>query len=134
MRRFVFISLAACLLMTACKEDTIPVVSLQVLPAELVYAEDSVDLICLVGTVSCSGNPAMAPALQEYGFCINDYTYYPVELSDELQTPIERYDTFRYVLPVRYDQTLYVHAYAINPYGIIRSQTRAVIMTQLDPR
>lgn len=162
-----------CLLMVACKEDPIPVVTMEVLPAELVAAGDSMqfdttryqiielirdtitpdsividtlridtfsldtfwmDTICLVGTMSCFGKPAAAPALQEYGFCINDYIYLPIDLTDEQQTPIQVYDTFYYVLPVRYDYTIYVHTYAINPTGMVRSETRAVIMPKLDPR
>lgn len=172
MRKIGFFILCS-LLLVACKEDPIPVVKMEVLPAELVYSGETMefdttwyqqieiirdtitpdsivvdtlridtfaldtfwtDIICLVGTMSCVGNPAVAPALQEYGFCINDYMYYPLESTDAKQTPIQEYDTFYYVMPMRYDSTFYVHTYAVNPSGTIRSATRAVIMTKLDPR
>jgi len=165
--------LIGCLLLAACKQDPIPVVKMEVLPAELVFSGDSMqfdttryqiieivrdtvtpdsividtlridtfsldtfwmDTVRLVGTMTCVGKPAVAPALQEYGFCINDYVYYPVAETEAKETPIEQYDTFRYVMPVRYNHTFYVRTYALNPSGIIRSESRAVIMPKLDPR
>ena len=162
-----------CLILVGCKEEPIPTVTMQILPAELVYAGDSMqfdttryemieilrdtitpdsivldtlridtfsldtfwmDTIRLVGTMTCNGNPEVGPAIQEYGFCIGDLTYYPVEKSEAKETPIQVFDTFRYVLPIRYDRTVYVRSYAINPFGIIRSESRAVIVPKLDPR
>lgn len=165
--------LICCLMLVACKQEPIPVVNMEILPAELVCSGDSMqfdttwyqivdiirdtvtpdsividtlktdtfsldtfwmDTIRLVGAMTCVGKPAVAPALHEYGFLINDRIYYPVAQSEANETPIEVYDTFRYVMPVRYDSTFYVRSYALNPTGLIRSESRAVIMTKLDSR
>ena len=115
-----------CLVLFSCKQETIPVVSVTTLPAELVglgkdtlfdsipyqieqitldtITPDSivsdtlvidtfrvdtfyVDTIRLCANIAYEGNEPFGPALQEYGFCINENIDYPIYQSDDLQTP-----------------------------------------------
>ena len=162
-----------CLLLLSCKEEPIPVVTAQMLPAELAYqgpdtlfdtipyqitdiirdtiTPDSIridtlitdtfrldtfylDSVRLLGTLSYEGNKPYGPALHEYGFCVGDRIYYPVATSSDLQTPVAVYDTFTYVLPVRNTDVFYVHVYAVNPFGIVRSPVQKIVISDFDPR
>lgn len=87
------------------------------------------DTICLYGSIAYAGKATIGPTVNEYGFCINDYLQFPIWW-DLLSNP----DTFAYVMPVRYDDKMYIHAYAINPFGIVRSQTIYLRMSDLDNR
>ena len=92
------------------------------------------DTICLFGAISYAGDALTGPALNEVGFCVDDYVYYIVYESLEPETPAFVYDTFAYILPVRYDEKMYVHSYAINPFGTVRSKTIHVRMSDFDER
>ena len=165
------IPLICCLVLLSCKEEPIPVVSMQILPEELAHlgadtlfdtipyqivniTRDTVtldsilvdtlridtfrldtfylDSVRLRGVVSYEGDKPYGPALQEYGFCLDDQVRYPVSQSEESRTPVNAYDTFAYVLQVRNTAEFYVYAYAINPFGTVRSATRKVSVAALD--
>lgn len=175
-----FICLSAVMLFFSCKEDPIPVVKMEALPAELVglskdtifdtlpytytrytvdtihYMVDTVmldsivrdtleidtfsvdtffmDTVCIYGVVSCVSGFEYGPALQEYGFVLDDTIMLPMTLNLDNETPYYEYDTFAYVLPIRYDAKMYYFTYALNPSGFIRSGTRAVVMSYFDDR
>ena len=168
------------MLLVGCKEDPIPVVKVEALPAELVglgydtifdtlpytytrytvdtihYVVDTVmldsivrdtleidtfsvdtffmDTVCLYGAVSCATDFVYGPALQQYGFVLNDTILVPMTINWDNETPVYEYDTFALVLPVRYDAKVYYYTYALNPSGIIRSGSRAVVMSHFDER
>lgn len=92
------------------------------------------DSVRFTGTLSYEGNKPYGPALHEYGFCVGDRVYYPVATSSDLQTPVAVYDTFTYALQVRNTDAFYVHVYAVNPFGIIRSAVQKVTVSNFDPR
>lgn len=92
------------------------------------------DTICLVGAIQYEGNALIGPALNEVGFCINDLLYLPVYEALEPETPVFIYDTFAYILPVRYDAQMYIHSYAVNPFGTVRSKSIHLRMSEFDER
>ena len=166
------IPIMLCLILLSCREETIPVVSVTTLPAELVGLGDTifdtvpylyeeikrtvvppdsivfdtiridtfyvdtffVDTIRLCGTVSYEGDEPYGPALQEYGFCVNEHIYYSVSQTTELKTPADSYGAFSYVMEVRNTDRFYVHAYVINPFGQIRGATRLESVSDFDSR
>ena len=162
-----------CLVLFSCKQETIPVVSVTTLPAELVglgkdtlfdsipyqieqialdtITPDSivsdtlvidtfrvdtfyVDTIRLCANIAYEGNEPFGPALQEYGFCINENIDYPIYQSDDLQTPDSIYGDFSYVMTARNTESFLVHAYAINPSGLIRGMQRRIRLSDFDTR
>lgn len=165
--------LILCLMLISCKQETIPVVTATVLPAELVYkgedplfdtipyqivdiirdtiTQDSIvvdtlitdtfsldtfylDLMCLYGVLSYEGEEPYGPALQEYGFCVDDTVWLPLDLNLDQRTPKLVYDTFAYVLEARNTDVFYVYTYAINPFGFVRSTSRKVTVADFDKR
>lgn len=160
-------------MLLACKKDPIPVVTVNLLPAELAYHSDDtlfdtipyqiieilrdtispdsievdtlktdtfrldtffVDSVRLKAAISYEGDQPFGPALQEYGFCLNEHQYLPIAKTEEPKTPASTYDTFSCVIPARHNYMFYVHAYAINPFGEVRSETKQVNLSTLDPR
>ena len=167
------IPLILCMMMLSCKQETIPVVTATVLPAELAYlgpdtlfdtipyqiidiirdtiTPDSIridtltidtftldtfylDWVTLYGVLSYEGSEPFGPALHEYGFCVDDSIWLPLDETVDQRTPAYVYDTFAYVLPVRNTDVFYVYTYAVNPFGFIRSSSRRVIVADFDPR
>jgi len=92
------------------------------------------DLVCLYGALSYEGSEPFGPALHEYGFCIDDSVWLPMDETLDLRTPEMVYDTFAYVLEVRNTDVFYVYTYAVNPYGFVRSLSRKVTVADFDPR
>ena len=141
-----------CLVLFSCKQETIPVVSVTTLPAELVgLGKDTlfdsipyqieqivdtfyVDTIRLCANIAYEGNEPFGPALQEYGFCINENIDYPIYQSDDLQTSDSIYGDFTYVMTARNTESFLVHAYAINPSGLIRGMQRRIRLSDFDTR
>lgn len=167
------IPILLCLVLLGCKQETIPIVSVNTLPTELVglgkdtlydfipYQIDSIvldtitpdsivsdtmvidtfyvdtffiDTIRLCGNISYEGGKPYGPALQEYGFCINESVTYPMYMSDDFQTPDSVYGAFSFVLTARNDEEFLVHAYAVNPVGILRGLQRRVRLSDFDTR
>ena len=177
------IPLILCLLFLSCREETLPTVTVDIQPEELVglcadttfdtipyqyplilrdtFYVDSllpdslvidyiefdtlyidtisidtffIDTIRLRGSVQYIGDKPYGPTLKECGFCVN----YAVNLiaweSTEQKTPAEQYGAFSYVLPIRNIDTIYVFSYAANPFGVVRSQTREIRVTDYDKR
>ena len=177
-----------CLLFFACKDEPIPVVSVEMLPSELVYLSpdtvfdtirysfdrilrdtlryDSIhvdstsvdtlhielvqvdtllidtfyvdtffiDTVRLNAHIAYNGDKPFAPALHELGFCTNDSTRFIVAQSNDQATDSSRYGNFSYLLPVRNTDTLFVYAYARNPFGEIRSSWASLLVPALDNR
>lgn len=167
------IPILLCLMLFSCKQETIPIVTVNTLPAELVgLGQDTlydsipfqiekivfdtimpdsivadtflidtfhvnpffVDTIRLCANISYAGNEPFGPALQEYGFCINENIDYPIYQSDDLQTPDSIYGDFTYVMTARNTESFLVHAYAINPSGQVRGMQRRVRLSDFDTR
>lgn len=93
-----------------------------------------IDTIRLCGFVQYAGDKEYGPALIECGFCANGTITYTATLSYDQKTAAEDYGYFSYVLPVRNTDIFYVYAYAQNPFGIVRSQTREVRISNHDSR
>lgn len=158
MKKTILVILSVFLLI-ACREETIPTVTVDILPAELIgagkdtvfdiisyqYTKDTlvidtfridtffIDTVRLNANVYYAGNQPYGSSLLEYGFCINTVPV-PVYQSIAYNTPAEEYGNFNYTTIVRSIDTLYVYAYAVNPFGSIHSATRTVSLPLLDAR
>lgn len=93
-----------------------------------------IDTIRLCGHLAYAGDQPYAPTLLEYGFCVSDTVFYVVASGSEPQTAASKYGDFSQVLPIRNTDTLFVYAYAINPFGEIRSSLGVVRGTDYDSR
>lgn len=93
-----------------------------------------IDTIRLCGNLSFKGNHYWGPSLEEYGFCVDSYLWYIVSSKPPLPSDIYEYGIFSYELTIRNTDTLYVYAYAVNPFGEIRSQVGTVLGTDFDKR
>ena len=162
MKKLILIAVVACIGLCACRKETIPVVSVDMLPTDLVglcadttfdtipysfmrilvdtiqidtfYVDTFfVDTIRLCANVSYEGDQPIGPSLQVRGFYANDSCFIASE-STELATPAEEYGGFSYVLPARNTDTLYVYSFVVNPFGTIRSHTHVVRVSDFDPR
>lgn len=93
-----------------------------------------IDTIRLIGSVQYADDKPYGPALKERGFCVNNAVNLISSLSPAQKTPVEQYGAFSYVLPLRNKDTIYVYSYAVNPFGVVRSQTREIRVSDHDKR